>query len=189
MTFSRTRRIPLATWAALLGLVAAAMAPSLAQTTSPTATPSPEAMALLQRIEKRFADARTIQAQFDQVRFQPDFDDRTRSAGRLIVELPDRLRAEYDSPDPSVVLLTSDAFYQYTPTLKQVDMTRFASPEEARRRLRAMLLGFGLSSSEVLESYDIATVDKDGPGLVFRPRRKDVADLFSEIRVWFDPKR
>lgn len=181
-------------WALCLGAASGQDAPSAASdlSSSPTAqVVSAEARALLDRLATRFEGLQTLEVRFEQVRLHPDFDDETRSSGHLYVRLPDALRCEYDRPEPSTVLFVNDTFYQYTPSLKQVDMTRFESPEAAQRHLRTMLLGFGLSTSEILESYRVEAPDAgndDAASLRFVPLREDVSRTFESFRVWFDPE-
>jgi len=169
-------------------------------------------LALLKRIEERHGNLKTLQAEFDQVKVSETFADETRSHGSLLLEMPDRLRCEYDRPDPSTILFVDDALYQFVPAIKQVDKWRFRTKAEAQEQLRLLLLGFGLSSEEILRSYHVERVEAappeaDGVGeaappspsdsptpsapwvLAFKPRNREVAKQYAEIRVSFDRER
>ena len=175
-------------------------------------SPTSEVLALLKRIEERHGNLKTLQAEFDQVKVSETFADETRSHGSLLLEMPDRLRCEYDRPDPSTILFVDDTLYQFVPTIKQVDKWRFRTKAEAQEQLRLLLLGFGLSSEEILKSYRVERVEaaepkadrvgeSEGEGgaalptpsapwvLAFRPRNREVAKHYTEIRVSFDRER
>lgn len=157
--------------------------------------PSSEVLTQLHRIEARHGKLKSLLVEFDQSRVSKDFDYETRSNGKLCLKMPGNLRCDYDRPDPSTVLFTEDTFYHYVPSLKQVDKYTYSTKEQAREFFKTLLLGFGLSSQEILESYQVKaapassdTATSGTEGLVFTPMREEVARDYSEITVWFSKK-
>jgi outer membrane lipoprotein-sorting protein len=140
----------------------------------------------------------TMIVRFTQVRVEKEFGDEIRSQGTLFLAMPDLLRCEYEKPDPSVILFSGASFYQYVPSIAQVDKFTYSTVEEARERLRMLLLGFGVSGLEVEKSYAVSLIPAETPapesvsgksaGLAFVPLRDEIARDYSRILVWFSEK-
>jgi outer membrane lipoprotein-sorting protein len=177
----------------------------LSDAPAPMGQASPEVVALLERITKAHGAIKTLTAEFDQVKiWKPKQEgavapataavDEIKSNGRVYLQMPDRLRCEYDKPDPSRLLFADKTFYQYVESLAQVDRYSYASEEEARERFRMMLLGFGVSGDQVLSSYNVTQEPADAkePGttvLVFVPVHPDIVKVVARIVVWFDSEK
>jgi outer membrane lipoprotein-sorting protein len=150
------------------------------------------ALHILEMVEEKHKDLKTLAAEFDQVKTSALFeDDKTESSGKFFFEKPDRLRCDYDKPDPSSILFADKVLYQYVPSIDQVDKIVFKSDQDARAQLRMLLLGFGVSTEEVLQSYAVEYVlghegEKSGY-LVFRPKDKEIAKTIKDISVWLTP--
>ncbi|HBF32993.1 TPA: hypothetical protein DDW35_00380 [Candidatus Sumerlaeota bacterium] len=172
---------------------AAAPEPLPAQTITQTNDlPSSGVLNQLERIEKMHGQIQTISAEFDQTRVSKEFSDETKSRGKLQIKKPNQLRCEYQNPEPSVLLFTSNTLYQYTPTLKQADKFVYRTEQDADEFFRTLTLSFGLSSQQILGSYRVALVKKgseDAPagtfGLSFYPLKTETSRDYSEIRVFF----
>jgi outer membrane lipoprotein-sorting protein len=167
--------------------------------------PTPEIQKILKELETKHANLKTVQAEFGQVKAWQDFEP-IKSQGKLFIEQPDReqagrLRCELEAEkgeqgiEPTTTLFVNNTFYDYTPSLKQVDKLTFDSEDEARERLRMLLLGFGVSSQEVLTSYNVekagdvpetAKTEKPLIGLSFTPLKKEVRSQIVNVSVWLD---
>jgi len=153
-------------------------------------------LTLLREIETRHRGLKTLVAEFQQEKTSAQFEEKIESRGRVYLQMPDRLRCDYENPDPSTVLFVDNATYQVSPTIKQVDQFVYKTKEEAQQQFRLMLLGFGMSSSETLQNYEIRLVDEPqsaGGGkvthvLVFRPLDPEVSRIYKEFRVWLDDR-
>ncbi|MFW6255898.1 MAG: LolA family protein [Candidatus Sumerlaeota bacterium] len=169
-----------------------------AQDTPSTATlasddrSSTAAVEVLKQIEKRHGDFKTLVARFEQIRIQEEFGDEIRSEGRLYLKMPGSLRCEYESPEPSVLLFTDNTFYQYVPVIQQVDKYRY-NKTQGEQMFELLMLGFGVSSDSILESYVVKRLDpeekpwavkEDVYGLSFRPLKENILRDYSRILVW-----
>lgn len=181
---------------------AAARATSTTVSGLPTTPPapmgqaSPDVVALLERITQAHGAIKTLTVEFDQEKHFTDTDatEKIKSNGRVYLQMPGRLRCEYDKPDPSVLLFADKEFYQYVESLAQVDKFSYASEEEARERFRMMLLGFGVSGDQVLSSYNVTQEPADAkePGttvLAFAPVHPEIRKVVKRIVVWFDSEK
>ncbi|MFW5870739.1 MAG: LolA family protein [Candidatus Sumerlaeota bacterium] len=165
--------------------------------TSPTlTTPTlPVVREILDDIEEKHSDIKSLIIDFRQVKIWEEFGDEIESNGRLLLQKPMKLRCEYFQPDPSVILFVDDAFYQYTPKLKQVDKFVYESEEEAEARFRLLMLGFGISGEQILQNYHVSpapawdTDSEDGNIVLdFIPTNPGIRKITKSIRVWFDRK-
>jgi hypothetical protein len=79
-----------------------------------------------------------------------------------------------------------------------VEKITYHDENEARERLRMLLLGFGVSSQEILDSYNVekagdvpesAKTDKALTGLLFTPLKPEVRKTLVSVSVWLDRGR
>ncbi len=164
-------------------------------TTLPTSATLPTVRETLGRITAKHADMKTLVIGFEQTKIWEEFGDEIQSEGRLYLKKPRSMRCEYFQPDPSVILFSGNKFMQYTPKLRQVDAFTYESEAEAQARFRLLLLGFGLSGDEILQSYYVekVSVKESGdelPALVldFFPTSPYIRKVTRQVRVWFDPE-
>jgi outer membrane lipoprotein-sorting protein len=168
--------------------------------------PSPEIQNILKELESRHANLKTLQAEFGQVKTQQllDFGE-NRTQGKLFVERlgadqPGRLRYDLEGEKgdqgiaPSSLLFVNNTVFDYVPVQKQVNKCTLKA-EDAREEFRRMLLCFGVSSQEILSSYNVETAgtvpesaktEKPLVGLSFTPLKKEVRARIVNISIWLD---
>jgi outer membrane lipoprotein-sorting protein len=167
--------------------------------------PTPEIQKILKELETKHAGLKTVQAEFGQLKVWQEFNE-VKSQGKLYIEQASReqagrLRCDLEAEkgeqgiEPSITLFVGNTLYDYTPALKQVDKFTYDNEDEARERLRMLLLGFGVSSQEILSSYNVekagdvpetAKTDKPLVGLTFIPLKKEVRDQLVSVSVWLN---
>ncbi|HNY28622.1 MAG TPA: outer membrane lipoprotein carrier protein LolA [Candidatus Sumerlaeota bacterium] len=167
--------------------------------------PTPEIQSILKDLETKHANLKTVQAEFGQVKVWQEFNE-VKSQGKLYIEQPSReqagrLRCDLEAEkgeqgiEPSSTLFVNNTLFDYTPALKQVDKITFDSEDEAREQLRMLLLGFGVSSQEILSSYNVekagnvpetAKTEKPLVGLSFIPLKKEVRNQIVSVSVWLN---
>lgn len=154
--------------------------------------PTSATLKLLKTIETLHGHLKTLEADFKQKKTSAAFDQTIESNGKVYLQMPDKLRCDYSNPDPSTTLFVDNASYQVTPKIKQVDKIVYPTKEQAQAQFRLMLLGFGMSTGEVLKNYSVTSSEeksekgKPEPVLVFKPIDPDVSDVYKEFNVWLD---
>jgi outer membrane lipoprotein carrier protein len=93
----------------------------------------------LQRLEKRYNNARTIQVPFEQTYVAPGRPRRAES-GTLYLRKPGRMRWDYSNPAGKVFLSDGKHIYFYSPSTNRVEKTPAKSTDDLRAPL-AFLLG------------------------------------------------
>jgi outer membrane lipoprotein carrier protein len=93
----------------------------------------------LERVEKRYNNARTIQVGFEQTYSAPGRPRRSES-GMLYLRKPGRMRWDYSSPAGKVFLSDGKYIYLYSPSTNRVEKTLAKATDDLRAPL-AFLLG------------------------------------------------
>lgn len=160
------------------------------------APPTSATLQLLREVESRHGNLKTLQAEFSQEKTSAAFEEQIKSEGNLQLQMPDKLRAFYKDPDESTVWFVNNTLYQVTPALKQVDKYAYKTAEEAKQQFRLMMLGFGMSSKEILDNYEVTSeetleskTNKKSNILMFRPLDPEISRTYKEFRVWLSDDR
>jgi outer membrane lipoprotein-sorting protein len=147
----------------------------------------PSADAVLRSLEKAGQALKTMQADFVETKVLVLLNDKQETRGDVMLHVPGRLRWNYTSPPPSVMLIKDGAFARYIPKSKQV--FRGAARGEAD-----LLVGFGPGAAGLGKRYEVTLVGNEPVGgapawvLDLKPRPGE-SGLFSGIRLWVDEAR
>jgi outer membrane lipoprotein carrier protein len=160
--------------------------------TTETLENHPKAVALLNKLEEKNADVDTIIGQFDQVMQSTLFLEEIQSQGKLYFQKPEKFRCDYLPPNESQNWIVGNTAWLYVPEIKQVEKYQFSSEADSVERLNRMLLGFGVSTADVLDVYHVTIVkdesSKDVTALQFTPLRKEATVEFNKVIIWINEK-
>jgi len=143
--------------------------------------------AVLRSLEKAGQALKTMKADFVETKVLVLLNDAQETRGDVMLHVPGRLRWNYTSPQPGVMLIKDGAFARYIPKSKQV--FRGAARGEAD-----LLVGFGPGAAGLGKKYEVTLVGKETVGgapawmLDLKPRSGE-SGLFSGIRLWVDEAR
>ena len=151
------------------------------------AAPDRDPAAVLKTLEDAGRALKTLQADFVETKVIVLLDDREESRGSLIMQIPRRLRWNYETPRPSVMLIKDGRFTRYIPASKQV--FRGAAKGDAD-----LLVGFGPGAAGLGKKYEVTLVGEEAVEgrsthvLDLKPKAGQ-SGLFSGIRLWVDKER
>lgn len=74
----------------------------------------------LDRLQRRYDDTKTLQADFKQVVESKTLAGKLQTKGKVAFEKPNRMRWDYDPPDPQTIVGDGAVLWIYQPDLKQV---------------------------------------------------------------------
>ena len=149
------------------------------------AGPAGDASPVLKSLEASGRQLRTLQATFSETKVNVILAEKTDTKGRVLLQVPGRLRWDYLAPQPGAMVIKDGRFARYVPQSKQV--FRGAAKGEAD-----LLVGFGPGTSDLGKKYEVTLLaDETVSGaaahvLDLKPRQPG---LFSAIRLWIDKKR
>ena len=144
--------------------------------------------AVLRSLEKAGQALKTMRADFVETKVLVLLNDKQETRGDVTLQVPGRLRWNYTSPQPSVMMIKDGAFARYIPKSKQV----FRGPATGEADL---LVGFGPGAAGLGKKYAVTLVGKETVGgapawvLDLMPRAGEASGLFSAIRLWVDEGR
>jgi len=151
------------------------------------AAPAGNPAAVLKALEDAGRALKSMQAAFVETKVIVLLDDRQESRGTVAMQIPGRLRWNYETPRPSVMLIKDGRFTRYIPASKQV--FRGAAKGDAD-----LLVGFGPGAAGLGRKYEVTLAgDEVVAGrathvLDLKPKTGQ-AGLFTGIRLWVDEER
>ena len=142
--------------------------------------------AVLKALEDAGSALKSLQAAFVETRVNVLLDDRQESRGTVTMQIPGRLRWNYETPRPSVMLIKDGRFTRYIPASKQV----FRGPAKGDADL---LVGFGPGAAGLGKKYEVTLLGEEVVGgcltHVLDLKPKDGQGVFAGIRLWVDRER
>lgn len=148
---------------------------------------SGDAATILRFLEQAGRSLKSMQAEFVETKVIVLLDEKQESRGTVLLQVPGRLRWNYESPQPSVMTIRDGRFARYIPASKQV--FRGTARGEAD-----LLVGFGPGAAGLGKKYEVTLVGEETAAgraahvLDLKPRA-DQPSLFSGIRLWVDKER
>lgn len=97
---------------------------------------------VLQRLQERYEETRTLTADFEQVIESPTLAGTLESKGTLAFEKPNRMRWDYRAPDEQTIVGDGETLWIYQPAEKQVIRAPFGEAFQARTPV-SFLAGLG----------------------------------------------
>lgn len=143
---------------------------------------APDAAAVLKALETAGRDLKTMKASFVETKVLTLLGEKQETRGNVLIQVPGRLRWDYVSPQPGVMMIKDGQFARYVPQTKQV--FRGAAKGEAD-----LLVGFGPGAAGLGKKYEVTLLPEEKVGqapayvLDLKPR---TPGLFVGIRLWVD---
>ena len=153
----------------------------------PRLAESADADSVLRALEAAGRGLKTMKAGFVETKVLVLLDDSQETRGNVLLQVPGRLRWDYTTPQPSVMLIRDGQFSRYIPQSKQV----FRGPARGEADL---LVGFGPGAASLGAKYKVTLVGEEAVGgaaawvLDLQPLQAG-SGLFSGIRLWVDKAR
>ena len=145
-----------------------------------------DATAVLKALETAGRGLKTMKAAFVETKVLTLLNEKQETRGNVTLQIPGRMRWDYVTPQPGVMMIKDGAFARYVPQTKQV--FRGAAKGEAD-----LLVGFGPGAADLGKKYEVTLLPEEKVGtaaahvLDLKPRTG--GGLFSAIRLWVDKAR
>ncbi|PYQ51555.1 MAG: hypothetical protein DMF78_13125 [Acidobacteria bacterium] len=147
---------------------------------------APDPSSVLKSLETAGRSLKTMKASFTETKVLTLLSEKQETRGSVLLQVPGRLRWDYVSPQPGVMMIKDGQFERYVPQTKQV----FRG--EARGEAD-LLVGFGPGAADLGKKYEVTLLPEEKVGalatyvLDLKPR--EGGGLFSGIRLWVDKGR
>jgi len=145
-----------------------------------------DATAVLKALETAGRGLKTMKAAFVETKVLTLLNEKQETRGNVTLQIPGRMRWDYVTPQPGVMMIKDGAFARYVPQTKQV--FRGVAKGEAD-----LLVGFGPGAADLGKKYEVTLLPEEKVGtaaahvLDLKPRTG--GGLFSAIRLWVDKAR
>jgi outer membrane lipoprotein carrier protein len=151
---------------------------------APTATADPSVV--LKSLETAGRGLKTMKASFTETKVLTLLSEKQETRGSVFLQVPGRLRWDYVSPQPGVMMIKDGHFERYVPQTKQV--FRGEAKGEAD-----LLVGFGPGAADLGKKYEVTLLPEEKvgalPTYVLDLKPREGGGLFSGIRLWVDKGR
>jgi len=151
-----------------------------------TLEPSQRLEALLERCRTGQSAIRTLEAEFEQRKENALLVDPNVAQGVFSYAAPDRVRWEYQTPDPISMLITEDELTTWYRDLGKVERIQVGS--RSQRVLE--YLGAGSSLDDLMKYFTVSLVVPEATTEAYRlellPRFERVAKRLKGIKIWID---
>jgi outer membrane lipoprotein-sorting protein len=145
---------------------------------------------LLNRMDKAASDFHSLTADIEHIKYTDVVKDTSTENGQIFVRRDQKMRIEFNKPDPRVILRTGDSLFVYTPKINRVEEYNLGK----NRALvdQYVLLGFGTKSQNMQKSYDIVLTGEEEIDqhktflLALAPKSEDVRKQITKIQMWID---
>ena len=145
-----------------------------------------DASAVLKALETAGRGLKTMKAAFVETKVLTLLSETQETRGNVALQIPGRMRWDYVSPQPGVMMIKDGTFERYVPQTKQV--FRGAAHGEAD-----LLVGFGPGAADLGKKYEVTLLPEEkvgaAPTYVLDLRPRSGGGLFSAIRLWVDKAR
>lgn len=182
----RAARIPVSASLVLLLFGAAAATPTEAPPDPRSADlqPAERLPLLLERVRLAHADLRTLEARFAQLKDSSLLIEPMEARGTFSYAAPDRVRWEYERPDPISMVIRGDEMTTWYQDIGQAERVHVG--RHSQRIVE--YLGAGSSVARLLEYFSVALVShkdlREPYRLELTPRYARIAKRLREIVVW-----
>lgn len=148
-----------------------------------------DAVKTLRLLENKYKGVITFTGEFDQIKKSEMLLEEIKSNGQFYYEKPDRFRCDYAKPNESINIFVKDSAWVYVPELKQVEKYYIGTGDSnAGESLNQMLIGFGVSTDDLLKKYTITVKNKKDNmiDISLIPKTDELKKEYKEIVVTID---
>jgi outer membrane lipoprotein carrier protein len=162
----------------LLALFLAAGASAPAPSSVPPAAAAPELRTVLERMQKRYDQAKDLRARFSQNYTRAVVGRATLSTGTLTFKKPGRMRWDYEKPEPRMFLSTGQVLWLYEPEEKQ------AFKQDLKSSQLPAALAFLMGKGKLADEFEIAFAPEQAAD-----GKAQLAGRPGDLRLQLSPKQ
>jgi outer membrane lipoprotein-sorting protein len=146
--------------------------------------------AVLGLMDKSAKDFHSLTANIEHIKYTDVVKDTSTESGEIYVERDEKMRIEFEKPDPRTILRTGDSLFIYTPKINRVEEFNLGKNKEMVDQY--VLLGFGTKSENIEKSYtielkdEVTLDDKKAVLLELTPKSDQIRKQITKIQMWID---
>lgn len=145
---------------------------------------------VLSMMDNAARDFHSLTADIEHVKYTAAVKDSSTETGQIFVRRDDKIRIEFQQPDPRTILRTGDSLYIFTPKIKRVEEYNLGKHRDLADQYLA--LGFGTKGEALKKNYLVTiTGEEEFDGhkavlLELTPKSEKERNQISRIQMWVD---
>src|SRR5215472_12298985 len=145
---------------------------------------------VLGMMDKSAQDFHTLTADIEHQKYTAVVKDTSTETGHIFVRRDEKMRIEFNKPDPRTILRTGDSLFVFNPKINRVEEYNLGK----NRALvdQYVLLGFGTKTDNLKKSYLVSFVGeeeldhKKTAVLELTPKSEEIRNQIIKIQMWVD---
>jgi outer membrane lipoprotein-sorting protein len=180
------RRLPLL----LLALVSLSCAASWLRPLAAQTTANWTLDGVLAMLDKSAQDFHTLTADIEHIKYTAVVKDTSTETGQIFVRRDDKMRIDFQKPDPRTILRNGDSLYIFTPKINRVEEYNIGKHRAFADQYLA--LGFGTKGETLKKNYVVTLIGEEEFDsrktvvLELTPKSDQARSQISRIRMWID---
>jgi outer membrane lipoprotein-sorting protein len=145
---------------------------------------------VLGMMDRSAKDFHSLTSNLEHIKYTDVVKDTSIESGQIFVERDEKMRIEFQKPDPRTILRIGDLLFIYTPKINRVEEYNLGKNREIVDQY--ILLGFGTKSESILKSYsvelkeEVTLDDKKTVLLELTPKSEQILKQITRIQMWVD---
>ncbi len=145
---------------------------------------------VLAMLDKSAQDFHTLTADIEHIKYTAVVKDSSTESGQIFVRRDDKMRIDFQKPDPRTILRSGDALFVFTPKINRVEEYNIGKHRSFADQYLA--LGFGTKGETLRKNYIVTLIGEEDFDnrktivLELTPKSDQARSQISRIRMWID---
>jgi outer membrane lipoprotein-sorting protein len=145
---------------------------------------------VLAMLDKAAQDFHTLTADIEHMKYTAVVKDTSTETGQIFVRRDDKMRIEFQKPDPRTILRNGDSLFIYTPKISRVEEYNIGKHRAFADQYLA--LGFGTKGDTLKKNYVVTLIGEEEFDsrktvvLELTPKSEQARSQIARIRMWID---
>jgi outer membrane lipoprotein-sorting protein len=145
---------------------------------------------VLSMLDRAAQDFHTLTADIEHMKYTAVVKDTSSETGQIFVRRDDKMRIEFQKPDPRTILRNGDSLFIYTPKINRVEEYNIGKHRAFADQYLA--LGFGTKGDTLKKNYVVTLIGEEEFDsrktvvLELTPKSEQARSQIARIRMWID---
>ena len=145
---------------------------------------------VLAMLDKSAQDFHTLTADIEHIKYTAVVKDSSTETGQIFVRRDDKMRIDFQKPDPRTILRSGDSLFVFTPKINRVEEYNIGKHRSFADQYLA--LGFGTKGDTLKKNYVLTLIGEEEFDsrktvvLELTPKSDQARSQISRIRMWID---
>jgi outer membrane lipoprotein-sorting protein len=154
------------------------------------ATPNWTLEGVLAMLDKSAQDFHSLTADIEHIKYTAVVKDSSAETGQIFVRRDDKMRIDFQKPDPRTILRNGDSLFVFTPKINRVEEYNIGKHRSFADQYLA--LGFGTKGDTLKKNYVVTLIGEEEFDnrktvvLELTPKSDQARSQIARIRMWID---